>query len=122
MRTATGTFILAPLFGLLLAHAANAEPPGNGSETAELHQLASLAGQGEHTAQLNLGLQYANGVGVPQDYVQAYKWFTIAASNTAPADTRTRKLAAKHTKAITPKMSRDQIADAYILAREWRAQ
>jgi TPR repeat protein len=30
-------------------------------------------------AQLNLGTMYANGHGVPQDYAEAVKWFSLAA-------------------------------------------
>jgi TPR repeat protein len=29
----------------------------------------------------NLGKKYHEGIGVPQDYVQAYKWFSLSASN-----------------------------------------
>ena len=31
-------------------------------------------------AQLNLGLMYRLGMGVPEDYVLAYMWFSVAAS------------------------------------------
>lgn len=37
------------------------------------------AGQGDVHAQYNLGLMYANGTGVPQDYNEAAKWFRLAA-------------------------------------------
>ena len=35
---------------------------------------------GRPWAQINLGMIYANGKAVPQDFVEAYKWFTIVAS------------------------------------------
>ncbi len=38
------------------------------------------AQQGDADAQCRLGLMYANGRGVPQDYVQAYKWLNLAAA------------------------------------------
>ena len=41
--------------------------------------LRSLAEQGNATAQFNLGVLYANGQGVPQDYQEALKWYRKAA-------------------------------------------
>ena len=32
-------------------------------------------------AQYNLGLMYANGRGAPQDYAEAYAWFSVAAAS-----------------------------------------
>ncbi|NLK41150.1 MAG: sel1 repeat family protein, partial [Planctomycetes bacterium] len=37
------------------------------------------AEQGHAAAQYNLGVMYANGQGVPQDYKEAVKWFRKAA-------------------------------------------
>ena len=37
------------------------------------------AEQGQAGAQYNLGLIYANGKGVPQDYAEAIKWYRLAA-------------------------------------------
>src|ERR1043165_9947716 len=39
------------------------------------------AEQGNAKAQSNLGGMYRFGHGVPQDYVEAYKWFNLAASS-----------------------------------------
>ena len=36
------------------------------------------AGKGNAKAQFNIGELYASGKGVPQDYVLAYMWFTLA--------------------------------------------
>ena len=36
--------------------------------------------QGLAEAQINLGSMYANGEGIPRDYVQAYAWWNIAAA------------------------------------------
>jgi TPR repeat protein len=38
-----------------------------------------LGDQGNAAAQLNIGLMYYNGQGVPQDYAEAVKWFRKAA-------------------------------------------
>ena len=42
--------------------------------------VSKSAEQGYDHAQVNLGLMYAEGEGVSQDYVQAYKWWNLAAS------------------------------------------
>ena len=70
-----------------------------------------LAEQGVARAQNNLGLMYANGEGDLEDYVQAYAWWSIAATwgmkmprrtkassgNDDPrADRQGQKLAAKY--------------------------
>src|SRR5262245_16842341 len=43
-----------------------------------------MAEQGYPAAQYNLGVYYANGQGVPQDYVEAVKWFRLAAAQGEP--------------------------------------
>ena len=42
--------------------------------------LQQRAAQGEAEAQLQLGLLYARGKGLPQDYAEALKWFRLAAA------------------------------------------
>ena len=39
----------------------------------------ALADQGYAVAQFTLGFMYAEGQGVPQNYVQAVKWYRLAA-------------------------------------------
>ena len=51
--------------------------PQDYQEAVKWYRLA--AGQGDATAQYNLGLKYANGEGVPQDYQEAVKWYRLAA-------------------------------------------
>ena len=41
--------------------------------------MQELAEQGDAEAQFNLGVMYANGEGVPQDYAEAVKWYPKAA-------------------------------------------
>ena len=48
-------------------------------ETA-LRLFQQSADQGSATAQFNVGTMYANGQGVPQNYVLAYKWFSLSAA------------------------------------------
>ena len=55
---------------------------------------------------------YANGEGAPQDHVQAYAWQNIAA---AQGD----ELAKKNRKRIAESITREEIARAQKLAREY---
>jgi TPR repeat protein len=51
-----------------------------------LSDLLRRAEQGSASAQCNLGVMYANGMGVPQDFVEAASWFQLAAEQgNAPA-------------------------------------
>ena len=45
---------------------------------------SELSNQGERTAQLQLGLMYDEGHGVPKHYQQAVRWYTVAASQGDP--------------------------------------
>ena len=47
---------------------------------AAMQQWLPLANQGDARAQLSLGLMYANGRGVPQDYKEALVWLRKAAA------------------------------------------
>jgi TPR repeat protein len=78
------------------------------------------AEQGNVDAQVALGLAYAQGMGVVQDYVEADKWFNIAASRAESAD-ELADIATRHNK-LAHVMTSSQIAEAQKLAREWRAK
>ena len=49
------------------------------SNVPDLQELKSLAQQGNAAAQYNLGIMYGEGLGVPQNYNEAFKWFSQAA-------------------------------------------
>jgi TPR repeat protein len=70
------------------------------------------AGRGNANAQFLLGAWYHFGVGVPQDYVLAHMWFNLAAAQGNANATENRDIVAR-------KMTREQIAEAQRLAREW---
>ena len=70
------------------------------------------AEQGDAVAQNNLGAMHDNGTGVPEDDVQAYAWFNIAA---AQGD----ELAEENKERVTESMTREQLARAQDLAREY---
>ena len=67
--------------------------------------------KGHAEAQNNLGFMYANGDGVIQDYVYAYMWFNIAAS-------QGNKDAIKNRDIVAQEMTSSQIAKAQKLARK----
>ena len=71
------------------------------------------ADQGLAEAQYNLGFMYASGRGVPQDHVQAHKWFDLAGASGSEDGRKNRDI-------VTKKMTQAQIAEAQRLAREWK--
>ena len=56
----------------------------NGDYATALKEWKPLADAGSISAKANLGLMYANGRGVPQDYKEAVKWFKLAAEQGSP--------------------------------------
>ena len=75
--------------------------------------LRPLADQGNAYAQNDLGVMYAKGQGVSQDYVQAHKWLNLgAAAGNEDAITNRDIVAGKMTPA--------QIAEAQKLASAWK--
>jgi hypothetical protein len=50
-----------------------------GNYEAALRVLRPLAESGDARAQFNLGVMYAEGQGVPQDYTEAGKWYGLSA-------------------------------------------
>ena len=69
-------------------------------------------------AQLNLGVMYANGDGVPQDYVKSYVYTNLAAAYLPPG--QDRDIAVKNREIVGKLMSPAQIAEGQRLARAWR--
>jgi hypothetical protein len=80
------------------------------SEAAKWFRQA--ADQGDANAQWRLGDLYRLGQGVPQDYVHAHMWFNLSASRGDATAVVLRDLVAKL-------MTKEQIAEAQKLARDW---
>jgi TPR repeat protein len=76
------------------------------------------AEQGLARAQNNLGGMYRDGVGVPQDYVQAHKWYSLAITRSSPGEDLNPLVSARDN--VEARMSPDQVAEAQRLAREWK--
>jgi TPR repeat protein len=85
--------------------------PQNYAEAAKWYRLA--AEQGNAEAQTNLGVMYANGEGVLLDDTLAHMWSNLAAA-------RGNSLAAENRAKVAERMTREQIAKAQWLAREWQ--
>ena len=88
------------------------------AEAAQWYRKA--ADQGDAAAQLNLGTLSYHGRGVLQDYVESHKWLNLAAARFLPAEGDKRARALKNRDLVARKMTPSQIADAQLLARDWR--
>ncbi|MFH1914989.1 MAG: tetratricopeptide repeat protein [Pseudomonadota bacterium] len=71
------------------------------------------ADQGYAEAQSNLGVMYAKGQGVPQDYVEAYKWCNLSAAQGNSDAVKNRDI-------LSASMTPEQIAEGQRLSREWK--
>ena len=120
------------------------------TSTSPLEDVRPCAEQGDAMAQYNLGVMYANGEGVPEDDVEAVRWYRLAAEQ-GDADAQSNlglmydhgegvpeddvlaymwwNLAAAQGNAnaqgnkdiIEKRMTREQIGEAQRLSREWLA-
>ena len=65
---------MKPLVAVLVALAVGAQ-----AQTPEIDALRARAAQGDAEAQVNLGVRYDTGRGVPQDAAEAMRWYRLAA-------------------------------------------
>ena len=100
-------------FNLGLMYSNGEGVPEDDAEAVKWYRKA--AEQGYANAQFNLGLMYLNGEGVPEDNVFAYMWFNLAA---AQGDEDAKKGKGM----ISENMTKEQIAEAQKLSREWLAK
>ncbi len=132
---------------LILVMAISVGQSANG-KTPDVNDILKSAQNGDHDAQVRLGLMYDKGEGVSQDYHEAFKWFTKAAEQgNARAQLNLGimynsgegveedyveaykwailavaygdPLAVKFRNALSQKMSPQQIAEAQSLAKEF---
>ena len=81
---------------------------GYWDEIAKLYLI--IANRGHPTAQVHLGKQYVHGNGVKEDYIEAYKWFSLSETSIG-----------KHfIKVISEDMSDEQIKKAKILVKNFK--
>jgi TonB family protein len=84
---------------------------------ASIDVLTKAAEQGNAMAQYNVGESYRTGSGVTQDYIQAYKWFSLAAS----AEGGKREEAAKLRDQVAGQLTPSQMLQARQLVMEWKS-
>ena len=80
-----------------------------------LREWQASANAGDAKAMLALGRLYMQGLGVPQNYVQAHMWFTLAAS-------RFEAEAVKERDALAVRMAPEQVAEAQKQAAAWQPE
>ena len=78
-----------------------------------IDRIRKTAEQGDTEAQFHLGVMYANGGGVPQDFVKAYAWYILAAA-------QGNEEASELEDSLRENMTAEQVAEAEKLAAELR--
>ncbi|MYD95039.1 MAG: hypothetical protein F4Y02_15415 [Chloroflexi bacterium] len=84
-----------------------------GQPATALEHWRSAAGAGDERAMLALGRLYVQGLGAPQDFVEAHMWLNLAAS-------RGNAEAAGERNALSARMTPQQVATAQERASKWR--
>jgi TPR repeat protein len=92
--------------------------PSKGNLSEALIWYRRAAEQGDVDAMVAMGMAYADGIGVPQDYVEAHKWYNVAAPRTNYGDIRNDIM--KRREDLSLKMTTAQISEAQKLARDWK--
>lgn len=115
MRYLVMTFVLALAPGALLAADFNAAMTAYERQdyAAAVREFTALAESGDPHAQYMLGRLHARGNGVVQDFVQAHKWYNLAAA-------RGHSHAAQARDALAQRMPSKQVSRAQRLARQWQ--
>ena len=78
------------------------------------------ADQGQGRAMFTLGRLYHTGHGVPQDVVRAHMWYNLSSAYGYEEGKRWRDRLAADDDSL--QMTREQIAEAQKLAREWNVK
>ena len=107
---------LAGMVAFLVGVAPLAQAPEPAQDDS-IEALRTRANAGDAAAQFNLGLSYINGRGVPQDDVEAYKWFNLATTY-ADAKGQRERFAEARDRAAEP-LTPEQRAEGQKLSREW---
>jgi TPR repeat protein len=120
VRARGGVLTLVLVLAVLISagpRAADGAEHQIGDYVTALRVIRPLAEEGDAYAQLAMGVMYFNGWLVPQDYVQARKWFNLAASRTPPgADHNEAVMGCDRTAAM---MTPAQVDEAQRLTQEW---
>jgi TPR repeat protein len=84
-------------------------------EAVKWYRMA--AEQADPSGQFHLGMAYKSGKGVPEDYVLAHMWFNLAGANEKNIAPRLDQSLRDQ---VAREMTKEQIAEAQRLAREWK--
>ncbi|GIU66849.1 sel1 repeat family protein [Candidatus Phycosocius spiralis] len=82
------------------------------SDTSQVKRTTEAGTMDPNANLFALGLSYATGVGADLDYVEAHKWFNIAAMR-GDDEAKLRR------QELTAMMTQSQISAAQRAAREW---
>ena len=82
-----------------------------------LRVVSGISGEAQ-SARVSLGDMFMKGEGIRQDFLQAYKWFDLAAS--CEENPKVRAYAVDLRAVVAQKMTPEQIAEARRLAQEWK--
>jgi uncharacterized protein len=86
---------------------------------AEAYKWYDLAAKQDNVdGQIGLGVLYSLGQGVEKNFVEAYKWLRIAANRLPQGSDRSRIIGALD--AIAESMTKDDVAKAIQLAKDWQ--
>jgi TPR repeat protein len=118
LRLAADQGDAAARFRLGLMYSEGHGVPQDHAEAAKWYRLA--ADQRHPQAQYNLGLLYAAGEGVEQDYRMAHMWFNLAVVHFPRSATGLRNAAINSRDVMAGKLTREAVAEAQKLAREWQ--
>ena len=86
MRAYLAAVLLVMTTGVVVAGSLEEAKTANdkGDFRTAVRIYSEQSNQGDRTAQLQLGLMYDEGHGVPKHYQQAVRWYTVAASQGDP--------------------------------------
>ena len=85
-----------------------------------VEEFLTRAEAGDAEAQFNLGLMYAYGRGVPQNYVTAYMWLTLAMSRPDLEDSDL-EIVVQTRDQVAAQLTPDELAEGQRLASAWDA-
>ena len=112
-----GRLALAGMVALLVGAAPLAQTPEPAQDDS-IEAVRTRANAWGAQAQVNLGAIYADGLGVPQDDVEAYEWLNLA---TTYAVASIREELAETRDTVAERLTPEQRTEGQRRSREWFA-
>ena len=104
----------------LAAHPHSVRPGGLARRCRGCAVVSARRRPGHAVAQFVLGPTYADGVGVPQDWVAAYMWLSLAVARASAAGGDDHDTYVEVRDAVAEQMTSEQVAEAERRASEWK--